>query len=194
MKPCFFTQDAAQGDRFLYSFFIYLSVLTAWGLTVYVLFDSNRLVISVGSVVFVGLISLLLCFACRKTVELVCPKCYELSHEGITIQYGKLPKKLHPWSSVSHVCLCELQIGLPQVVIWVAFGPVRKGPLLKGTFGDTTDYRMCDHFHVLLAEYSPERLREFEYYYPGEIPDYRELTKHKPLTSEQIEEIYKDLW
>ncbi len=194
MKPCFCTQDGEQSDHFVYSFFIYLGVLTIWGLIVGVLFDSNYLEISIGAVAFVGLISLLLCFVCRKMVELVWPKCYELSQEGITIQNGKLRKKLHPWSSVSHVCICELNKGIPQVVIWVAFGHVRKGPLLKGSFGDCSDYRMCNHLNVLLVEYSPDCLKEFEYYYPGEIPDYRELTKSKFPTSKDMEEAYKDLY
>ena len=193
MKPCFCTQDGEQSDHFLYSFFIYLGVLTIWGLIVGVLFDSNYLEISVGAVAFVGLVSLLLCFACKKMVELVWPKCYELSHDGITIRNGKLRKKLHPWSSVSHVCLCAVNKGR-EVVIWVAFGPICKGPLLKGTFGDSADYRMCDRFNVLMVEYSPERLKEFEDYYPGEIPDYRELTKSKFPTSKDMEEVYKDLY
>lgn len=105
---------------------------------------------------------------------------YELSDQGITIQYLGRYRRFYSWSSIRKICVCTLfrtSDRLPgELVIWCTTGKIRKEPPRGNrTSWNTQEYILMHFRSVLTMTYTPERLEEFKKYSKREIPDYRDL-------------------
>ncbi len=105
---------------------------------------------------------------------------YELSEQGITIQYLEKYKRFYSWDSIRQICICRVfrtNDAIPgELVIWCTAGKIRKEPPKGNRISWNREEYILTHFRsVLLMEYSPERLEEFKRYSKREIPDYRDL-------------------
>lgn len=105
---------------------------------------------------------------------------YELSDQGITIQYLGRFRRLYSWDSIRKICICTVfrtSDRLPgTLVIWCTLGKIHKEPPKGNRISwNQPEYTLMHFRSVLLVEYSPERLEEFQKYSKREIPDYRDL-------------------
>lgn len=107
---------------------------------------------------------------------------YELSDQGITIQYLGKYRRFYPWERIRNICVCTLfrksDLEPGTLAIWCTAGKLRFEPP-KGNANRTAwnqeEYLSIHFCTVLTMDYSPERVEEFQKYSQREIPDYREL-------------------
>lgn len=107
---------------------------------------------------------------------------YELSDQGITVQYLGKYRRFYPWDSIRNICVCTLfrksDLELGKLAIWCTAGKIRFEPP-KGNANRTAwnqqEYILMHFRTVLTMTYTPERLEEFRKNSRREIPDYRNL-------------------
>lgn len=102
---------------------------------------------------------------------------YEINVHGIWVQYTQKIRTFYPWNDIAQICICEVHRSAngatKDVVIWCTLGSIVNGPPDPGRCWNSSEYELSHFRTVLIVEYSPERLSEFERLFNGDIADYR---------------------
>lgn len=172
MKQCYCSQKIQKGRPVLVVLVIFVTLLYL-GCSIGIYLDSPEDWVPALIVALIGIVS----FVLLGIAVLYMYGGYTLDSDGITVSYLNRVRFFYPWSSITQICLCTINLNRHEYVhydvIWCTVGKIRGGPPKLGWLWNETEYRCIRSRSVVTIEYTPERLAEFQQYVDRYIPDYR---------------------
>ncbi len=169
MKKCYYSKKYVMLHRFLYGLvFVCSGTLITLGIWLY-----SEAPVESCITIFIGL-----AFILYGVLSIVCfDRDYELTEEGIIVQYAKRKKVFYSWECINQICICKIfcsgNHAFETPVIWCTAGNIKHAPPDPKRRWDDSEYLFFHFRSILTMEYTPERLAEFQKYARIEIQDFR---------------------
>ncbi len=125
------------------------------------------------------------CFICGFGIfqQAIYSRRFRLDEDGITIEYLKKFTVKYPWSTASHICVCDVNHVAKtddsfDIVIRITIGSERRGPFSEGYLSQSNkfepwrkmEYNAIHYRKIILIEYTETRLKEIAQVSKRKIP------------------------